>query len=209
VFDALFPIGSFTMSGGLETYTQTGIVHDQGSLTEYLNASLRVMPYGTLGFAAKAAMGGDLTLLDTLYGAASTSAELRISSQKLCARFMKSVAALGDYLRIYRELITAGECKGYYPIAAGLTVKESGSDIPEGLGLYCYSQLSLMTNIAVKLIPLRQLDGQTALAEAARNISDAVDTALKAMTDELGASGTGFELRSAQHETLSARLYIS
>jgi urease accessory protein UreF len=197
------------MSGGLETYTQAGIVHDQSSLSEYLSASLRVMPYGALGFAAKAATGGDLVLLDALCGASNASAELRTGSQKLCARFIKSLAALGDYLRTYRELITAGKCEGYYPIAAGLMIKESGSNIQDGLGLYCYSQLSLMTNIAAKLIPLRQLDGQTALAEAARNISAAVVIALNAATNELGVSGTGFELRSAQHETLSARLYIS
>lgn len=35
--DALFPIGSYTQSYGLETYVQRGIVHDPESTLSYLS----------------------------------------------------------------------------------------------------------------------------------------------------------------------------
>ena len=35
-FDSLFPVGAFTMSNGMETYTQKNIVSDRKSLYDYL-----------------------------------------------------------------------------------------------------------------------------------------------------------------------------
>jgi urease accessory protein len=189
------------MSGGLETYTQSGAVRDKATLTEYLNAYLYVLPYGDLGFAAKAAAGGNTAELNELCAASKAPEELRSGSLKLGARFAKAVSAIGDF--------SFAEGKNHYSVAAGLLIKEAGSDIAGSLGLYCYSQLSLIVNIAVKLIPLRQSDGQAALAEAAKKIPDAVKAAIAAEIDELGVSGAGFDLRSAQHEGLAARLYIS
>ncbi len=39
--DSLFPIGAFTLSNGMETYTNLGIVNSGESLSEYLAALQR------------------------------------------------------------------------------------------------------------------------------------------------------------------------
>jgi urease accessory protein len=189
------------MSGGLETYTQNGAVRDKATLSEYLDAYLYVLPYGDLGFAAKAALGGDAVTLNELCGASKAPAELRAGSLKLGVRFAKAVSALGDF--------PFAKEKNHYSVAAGLFISASGADVAEGLGLYCYTQLSLIVNIAVKLIPLRQSDGQAALAAVAKKIPAAIKTAMSAEISELGVSGAGFDLRAAQHEGLAARMYIS
>ena len=40
VNDALFPIGGYSHSQGLETYIQRGIVHDADTAREYITLSL-------------------------------------------------------------------------------------------------------------------------------------------------------------------------
>mgnify|MGYP006981379414 FL=1 len=66
-----------------------------------------------------------------------------------------------------------------------------------------------MVNHAVKLVPLRQLDGQASLSAAMKNIQCAVKKALDVSLDELGISCPGFDLRSMEHERLYSRIYIS
>ena len=88
-------------------------------------------------------------------------------------------------------------------------MRDIGIDMNEGLGMYFYSLLSSLVNHAVKLVPLRQLDGQKSLSEAMEKIPDAVRKAIAVEIDDLGISGGGFDLRSMQHEKLYSRIYIS
>ena len=41
VNDALFPIGGYSHSQGLETYIQRGIVHDEKTAAEYISQKLK------------------------------------------------------------------------------------------------------------------------------------------------------------------------
>lgn len=209
--DSLFPIGAFTLSNGMETYAQKGIVRDKETLAEFLSAYLYALPTSDLGFAAKAASGEDPAMLDQLCTASKSPFELRNGSEKLCARFIKAESALGDYplLKSYSESISSGRCSGHHCIAMGLFIADIVADTGTALQMYCYSLLSAMVNHAVKLVPLRQLDGQQALSCAAKNIPDAVSKALSVSDDELGINGFGFELRSMEHEKLYSRIYIS
>ncbi|MGN0642453.1 MAG: urease accessory protein UreF [Huintestinicola sp.] len=209
--DSLFPIGTFTLSNGMETYTQKEIVKDKDSLEKFLSAYIYTLPTNDLGFAARAAVGDDMTMLDEICTAARSPYELRKGSEKLCARFIKAEQSLGDYpiLRSYAEKISSGECMGHHCIAVGLFIADTNTDIGTGLQMYCYSLLSSMVNHAVKLVPLRQLDGQAALNNAMKLIPSAVEKALSVPADELGISGFGFDLRSMEHEKLYSRIYIS
>jgi len=54
ICDSLFPIGAFTLSNGLETYVQRGVVHSPETLAAYLADYLALAPYQELGVAALA-----------------------------------------------------------------------------------------------------------------------------------------------------------
>ncbi|MCR5166678.1 MAG: hypothetical protein K6C13_05600 [Oscillospiraceae bacterium] len=209
--DSLFPIGAFTLSNGMETYTQKEIVTDGASLSAFLDAYLYTLPYNDGGFAAKAALGEDHRMLDKLCAASKSPYELRNGSSKLCTRFIKAEQALGNYsgLKKYAEDISAGVCGGYHCIAVGIFMRDIGIDMNEGLGMYFYSLLSSLVNHAVKLVPLRQLDGQKSLSESMEKIPCAVQKAIASEIYDLGISGGGFDLRSMQHEKLYSRIYIS
>jgi len=210
-FDPLFPTGAYTMSGGMETYTQKGLVKDKSSLLAYLKAQLYILPYSDLGVCAKTAEGEDFILMDSLCAAMKQPFEIRGGSEKLCVRFLKAQETLCDYpsLAAYRSAIKQKKCHGHYPVAIGLFMRDLNAELDEALELYCYSLLSQMVNHAVKLIPLGQSDGQAALFEVMRLIPEAVRKARAASVDELGVSGCGFDLRAMQHETLLGRLYIN
>jgi urease accessory protein len=209
--DSLFPIGSYTLSNGMEAYVQKGLVHDRESLEKHLRAYVYMLSFNDLAFAAKAHGGYDIKELDALCGALKAPEELRSGSIKQCIRFLKLHTELDNYPALiqYKEYIENGECDGHYCIAMGLFVREIEVDIKEGLELYCYSILSTMANHAVKLVPLRQLDGQRALLSVMAEIPKAAARALSIGIDEIGASGCGFDIRSMQHERLYSRLYIS
>ena len=210
-FDPLFPTGAYTMSGGMETYTQKGLVQDKPALVSYLKALIYILPYSDLGVCAKTAQGEDFILMDGLCAAMKQPFEIRTGSEKLCARFLKAQESLCDYpsLTEYRQAIKQKKCRGHYSVAVGLFIRGLNTDIGEALELYCYSLLSQAVNHAVKLIPLGQSDGQAALFEAMRFIPGAVQKAKAALVDDLGVSGCGFDLRAMQHETLHGRLYIN
>jgi len=203
------------MSGGMETYTQQGLVKDKPTLLAYLQAQMYILPYSDLGVCAKTAEGEDCIIMDNLCAAMKQPFEIRGGSEKLCARFLKAQegvrGTLGDYpsLAAYRSAIQQEQCRGHYPVAAGLFMRDLDANLDEALELYCYSLLSQTVNHAVKLIPLGQSDGQAALFAAMSLIPDAVRKARAARIDELGVSGCGFDLRAMQHETLQGRLYIN
>ncbi|MCC8042504.1 MAG: hypothetical protein LIO69_03165 [Oscillospiraceae bacterium] len=209
--DPLFPIGAFTLSNGMETYVQRGIVSDRESLLRFLKAYVYTLPTGDLGFAAKAAKGEDYALLDELFSASKSPLELRSGSEKLCRRFIKSEALLNScpLLEEYSERIAAGVLAGSHPVAMGLFIRDIGANLTESLEMYCYSLLSASVNHAVKLVPLRQSDGQSALSEMIDGIPETVQKALNVSLYDLGIGGSGFDLRSMEHEALPARLYIS
>lgn len=209
--DSLFPIGAFTMSNGMETYTNLGIVGDGESLSEYLDAYVYLLPYNDLGFAAKAAEGENIMQLDSIFAASRSPYELRNGSSKMCTRFLKTEISLGNYglLKNYSEMILSGQCTGFFPIAVGLFIRDIGADIYMGLEMYGYSLLSAAVNHAVKLVPLRQLAGQECLSKAAEKIPFAAKKAMDVSTQNLGIGGSGFDLRSMQHEKLYSRIYIS
>ncbi len=209
--DSLFPIGAYTLSCGMETYTDLGIVSNTESLSGFLDSYIYLLPYNDAGFAAKAAMGEDLIMLDELCAASRSPYELRNGSNKMCIRFMKAENSLGNYklLDEYGKAISDGKCFGCFPVAMGLFIREIGIDLKTGLEMYMYSLLSSMVNHAVKLVPLRQLEGQKCLAEASEKIPAAADKAAEVKFSELGTGSGGFDLRSMQHEKLYSRIYIS
>lgn len=209
--DALFPVGGYTLSNGMETYVQYGTVKDELSLIKHLKAYLYNISLNELAFSAMAANGENIEYLDELCSAVRSPRELREGSIRQCQRFIKLQTGLcgSVALKGYGELIESGCCDGHYCIAMGLFIRELGVELNTALQLYAYNIISCMANHAVKLVPLRQLDGQRALQKTAEEIPEAVKRAIGCSYDDLGASGAGFDISSMRHEKLYSRLYIS
>lgn len=209
--DAFFPIGAYTMSNGMETYVQKQIIRDEESLFSFLKNYISILTFTELGFAAHAVMGAEVEMLDGLCGASKVPKEVREGSRKLCSRFLKAESFIGNFkeFKEYQKKIDEGSCEGYYCIAIGLCMRQLNMPIEEGLLLYGYNQISAMVNNGVKLLPLRQLEGQRVLHQTMGLLEQAVQKAIVSDILELGASGAAYDLRCMEHEALAARMYLS
>ena len=207
----MFPVGSYTFSNGMETYTQRRIIHDKVSLGAFLKSQAYILPYSDIGIATKVAQGNSFIKLDHMCGAMKQPQEVRMASEKLWARLLKEIARLNEYpsLLKYQSAIKERECDGHYPVAIGLLILDLGVDIKSAMEMYAYSTFSIMVNHAVKLVPLGQKDGQTELFKIMKYIPNMIETALNTSINDLGVSGCGFDLRSMQHESLHGRLFTS
>ena len=101
VNDALFPIGGYSHSQGLETYIQQGIVHDEETAAEYIGKKLKLNLACTdlLGvrLAYEYALKEDVAALDMLeeiLGVSRIPMEQREASRKMGSRFTKTICKL-------------------------------------------------------------------------------------------------------------------
>ncbi len=79
--DSRFPGGGHVHSGGLEEAAARGLVHDEPSLRSFLHGRVRTAGLLAAGFAAAAARGEDLAVLDAELDARTPSPAQREASR--------------------------------------------------------------------------------------------------------------------------------
>ncbi len=77
------------------------------------------------------------------------------------------------------------------------------------LSMYGYSVISAIVNNGVKLVPLSQMEGQKVLFQMLEGLEKAVERAGNVAMEELGVSGSAFEIHCMNHEYLYSRQYMS
>ncbi|MFI3226967.1 MAG: urease accessory UreF family protein [Clostridia bacterium] len=215
ISDSAFPIGSFTLSNGLETFTQKDKLSTAKDLEKYVENYVSFMKYNELGFLnllCNAEFTVDnLILLDNMYSAIRSPREIREGSARLCKRFIKTWQKIEklQLLDTYSDLISQGLCEGHHTICVALFIKEKNIDFEAGANIYAYSTVSAIITNAVKNVPLSQLDGSLILNKSFEMIEKAVKESKNTTIGQLGIGGTGFEIYSYNHETLYSRLYMS
>ena len=121
VNDALFPIGGYSHSQGLETYIQRGIVHDADTAREYITHKIKWNLAYTGLLAARLAYEAaekkdlqELLYLEELLEASRIPMEQREAARKMGSRFAKTIEKLGLSISetgIFREYLDARKGK--------------------------------------------------------------------------------------------------
>lgn len=121
VNDALFPIGGYSHSQGLETYIQRGIVHDADTAREYITHKIKWNLAYTELLAARLAYEAaekkdlqELLYLEELLEASRIPMEQREAARKMGSRFAKTIEKLGLSISetgIFREYLDARKGK--------------------------------------------------------------------------------------------------
>lgn len=215
--DALFPIGGYSHSYGLETYIQKNLVRDEKTAKQYLCSMLLnnfcqndLLTVRMAWEAGKEENLKQLLELDSCVTALRTPKEIRLAGEKMGSRFVKTIMSMDitlDTSFFYRYANTGGAKN--HPVAYGAFCASAGIGCSMALEHYLYAQTSAMVTNCVKTIPLSQTSGQK-LLYACQSVYDQVIERLKGLTaEDLGASAPGFEIRCMQHEGLYSRLYMS
>jgi urease accessory protein len=218
--DALFPLGAFSHSYGLETYIQKGLVSDVEGAASFLRPWIGYnFLYGDLFCAALAWNCGKnrdaaaLAKLEEIARASKGPRELREAAHKIGSRFARTLLNLLPLTEF--DASFPGDCflgeKGppSHACAYGVVAGCLGIDREDAMEAFLYTQVSAMVTCCVKTIPLSQTAGQALLT----GLFGLMKTTL-ARLDTLETSGLyrgcpGFDLRSMEHETLYSRLYMS
>ena len=219
VNDALFPIGGYSHSYGLETYIQKGIVHDEDSAEEFIHKRLEYNflynEFLAVRLGWEYAVRGDLTAisrLEEIMEAGKIPRETREASRKLGSRFIKTLSALEipRENRVFEEYREARKGKSvHHAVAFGVFCGAAGITREEALEHFLYAQTSAMVTNCVKTIPLSQSSGQKLLS-GCYPLLQKLTREVKELGEEcLGLSGPGFDLRCMQHEGLYSRIYMS
>ena len=223
VNDALFPIGGYSHSQGLETYIQKDIVHDEKTAAEYIEKKLKLnLAYTDLlgvRLAYEYALKEDVQALDELeelLGASRIPMEQREASRKMGSRFIKTITGLPkenipmEKKGVFAEYLSArrgkpvSHCCAYGVFCAALGISEE-----EILYHYLYAQTSAMVTNCVKTIPLSQSAGQKLLCGCYEVFEEILSDIQDCTEDDLCLSAPGFDIRGIQHEKLYSRLYMS
>ena len=219
VNDALFPIGGYSHSYGLETYIQKGIVHDEDSAQEFIHKRLKYNfsynEFMAVRFAFEYALREDLeaiSRLEEIMEAGKIPRETREASRKLGSRFIKTLSALelpvqNSIFDKYREARKGKSV--HHAVAYGVFCGAAGIAENEALEHFIYAQTSAMVTNCVKTIPLSQSSGQKLLRGCYPLLQELTEKVTELGEEWLGLSGPGFNLRCMQHEGLYSRIYMS
>jgi urease accessory protein len=216
--DTALPIGAFTFSGGLETYTQQGLIPDVATLKEWLGAILHHAVHGShllpVALAYRATAAGDWAQherLDRQLAAMKHARELRETSVKTGQGLLKLAVQVwpGPAVERMHALCQQQRVAGHQALVLGVLGCELGWEervIVEAAG---YQWLSGMVSAALRLLPIGQLAGQRLLAALLQDLPGIADGIRQQGWDDLCSAAPEFDIRAMQHETLYSRLFRS
>ena len=218
--DALFPIGGYSHSQGLETYIQRGLVHDEDTAREYITNKIKWNFEYTELLAARLAYEAaekknlkGILRLEELLEASRIPMEQREAARKMGSRFAKTIEKLELPISesgIFRKYLDARKGKTVnHCCIYGIFCAEMQISLEEALSHYLYAQTSAIVTNCVKTIPLSQTSGQKLLSGCYGDFEMILKDVMKKREEDLCLSAPGFDIRGIQHERLYSRLYMS
>ncbi|MFV0527301.1 MAG: urease accessory protein UreF [Lachnospiraceae bacterium] len=218
IFAATFPIGSFSHSGGLETFVQEREVYDALTLGDYMYGYLQnvLRHFEGPAFCQAYEWGlvrdtSEVLRLDEQITAMKLSRESRQASLKTGKAFLRLVGQMPvseSYSR-YCEQVQQETCYGNYCIAAGFLCANWGLDKRQSVASFLFASLNNMVQTGVKCIPLGQTQGQQVLHAMLEEITKTVEQLCEAAMPQITNFAPMSDIASMQHERLYSRLYMS
>lgn len=195
-FSPAFPVGAFSYSGGLETAIARGAVHDRDSLADWLTVSLLNGTAFTDTVCLRVALAGG---------------EVNELCLALCAgaeRYQETTELGAAFANVMRETQDIDLPEGLaYPVAVGLAARALGlapqATLAAFLQGFCMNQIS----VAVRAVPIGQMEGQSCLRSLMPVIERALETVMVTSPDEMGSFALAGDLCALEHETAGQRIY--
>lgn len=214
--DALFPIGSYTHSFGLETYIQKNLVHNKTTALDYIKSNLNTQFLYTellsLKLSFEYAKNNDLKeilKLEEYICLSSSPMELRNANQKLGTRFLKTIQTLSLEADHFFKQYLQNTLNPTHSTAYGVFCACLDLNFKKSLEHYLYAQTSNNVTNCVKTIPLSQNDGQKILFEL-QDVFEEVLLKLENLDRSyLCACSIHNDIKAMQHQNLYSRLYMS
>ncbi|MEP2530150.1 urease accessory protein UreF [Shimia sp.] len=198
-----YPVGAFSYSHGLEQAVHAGRVHDANSFSDWLSD---VLQHGAgrndvilLAVAWHSANPETLQDIDDLARALAPSAERLLETDQQGAAFAQTTAA------VFATDLTALT----YPVAVGRAARLQNLPLRDTARLFLHAFAANLTSAAIRLVPLGQTAGQSALHAITPLCQSIADHAITQPPDAIAASAFATDIASMTHETQYSRLFRS
>lgn len=205
-----FPVGAFAYSQGLEAAVHRGWVHDEDSTVDWVSGLLsRIIVRQDLPVLKRcqaAAEKGDFDALarwSAFHCASREAGELQLEDRQTGRAMLRALRHLGAQLP-----------EGLKPSAsylAGFALAAAHFGVPIYLSCvgYAHAWTENQVMAASRIIPLGQLQTQSALSRCLEPIETHIRTGLRLTDDEIGFAAPGYGMVCAEHETQYSRLFRS
>ncbi|MBX0295225.1 urease accessory protein UreF [Haloarcula nitratireducens] len=229
--DSFLPVGTYTVSYGLEQFVADDRVTDAEDLRALLETYLRrqVGPAELVALRAAhaAAREGDVDAVcaaDRRLAAVTLAAEFRESAQSSGARLLSLQRDLrdSDLFERYAERAkgearsasngnggTAEGAPGNYAVVLGAATGLAGVDEREACLLCCHGFVTGLLGAAQRLLSLGHTDAQRILDDLRPVIADAVEDSADRTLDDMTPFAPLVDVLAADHERAQRRLFVS
>ena len=208
------PIGGFSYSEGLEAAIEQGLVHNEASATNWVVDQLHLtQSRGDMAVLAQAIPAWQrhdtarLKALNDWVMATRETAEMRLQAEQMGRSLL-------DWLRNLQQASDAqlqccAQLPTTYPLAMALALSLAHAPLDQALQAAAFGWAEIMTQAALKAVPLGQSTGQRMLARLAREIPLAVQTAIHLNDENRQAFSPMLAILSSRHETQYSRIFRS
>ena len=213
-----FPTGSYSYSHGLEWAVEAGHVHDRQSLVDWLEADLR---YGSgrneaifFSEAWRSALddaGTRLVEIAELAAAFRGTSEFALESSQQAAAYLVTMRQVwpDPALDCLSKILYEHHVPPAVSVVLGVGSASLGIPLRVALPAFLQSYVANFVTAGIRLIPLGQTDGQSAIARLEESVMTTTIQAEDSTIDNLGSAAFMVDLASMAHETQYTRLFRS
>jgi urease accessory protein len=216
--DSFLPVGTNSLSYGVEQFVQDGRVEDIDDLRPLVETFLRNQ-FGT----------ADLVALRAAHAAATEGnvdgvceADRRLAAVTLAAEFRESAEQSGSRLlslqrdldaepvvERYAERVEAGDAPGHHAVVLGAVTGSAGINERTACLVGCHGFVTGILGAAQRIMSLGHTDTQRVLDDLQPSIRDAVDDSATRTLDGMTSFTPLVDVLSAEHERADRRLFLS
>ncbi|KAA9405198.1 urease accessory protein UreF [Haloarcula hispanica] len=216
--DSFLPVGTYTVSYGLEQFIQDDRVEDAADLEALLSTYLRqqVGPAELVALRAAHAAAADgnfeaVCRADQRLSAVTLAAEFRESAQQSGDRLLSLQTELCEeaLLDRYAERVDADEAPGNYAVVLGVATALADVAVRDACLLCCHGFVTGLLGAAQRLLSLGHTDAQRILDDLQPVMTAAVDDSADQGIDEMTPFAPLVDVLAAEHERAERRLFAS
>jgi urease accessory protein len=216
--DSFLPVGTYTVSYGLEQFVAddrvTGAEELEALLETYLRRQVGPAELVALRAAHAAAGEGDLEAVveaDRRLAAVTLATEFRESATQSGDRLLSLQTELrdDDMLDDYAARVREGEAPGNYAVVLGAATALAGVDERQACLLCCHGFVTGLLGATQRLLSLGHTDAQRILDDLRPVMTEAVDDSAGRSVDAMTPFAPLVDVLAAEHERADRRLFAS
>ena len=214
--DSFLPVGSNTISYGLEAFVESGRVSDADDLQNVLEGYLRgqIGPAETVAVRTSHAVAPDLDAVarvDDALHVSTLNAEFRESATRSGRRLLEVETETGDdpVVAAYEDRVATTEAPGNYPVAFGLVTARHGASARAACLGHAHAFVTALLGAAQRLLSLGHVAAQRLLRELSDVVVNVVDANADRGMERIEPYAPLVDIHSMDHERADRRLFIS